>query len=255
MSTSAQHPDGLANSSGLVGKRLMMHPYAAVVGTFDDPIGTTQGAYGQLIYSLQFYETDASRGFLRGAKWNLMPTGGPIAMMRPFPWGDSSGMWGEGFHDTVRSRLNHSVNWGITCEDLPEERNQVQLSDTKVDSYGLPAAKVVYETSENSRSMLEFHTARAKESLLASGASSVSIAPQVRETGWHLLETTTMGESASTSVTDGYGVTHEVPNLVIADGSTWPTSAGMNPTATVAAMALRTAEHLIRNRSLQEVSA
>lgn len=255
MSASAQHPDGLANSSGLVGKRLMMHPYAAVVGTFDDPIGTTQGAYGQLIYSLQFYETDVNRGFVRGAKWNLMPTGGPIAMMRPFPWGDSSRMWGENFHRTVRSRLNHSVNWGITCEDLPEEKNQVQLSDTMVDSYGLPAAKIVYETSENSRRMLEFHTARAEESLRASGASSVSIAPQVRETGWHLLGTTTMGDSASTSVTDGYGITHDVPNLVIADGSTWPTSAGMNPTATVAAMALRTADHLIRNRTMLEVSA
>ena len=255
MSADQRHPDGLANSSGLVGKRLMMHPYAAVVGTFDEPIGTTQGAYGQLIYSLEFYETDTSRGFVRGAKWNLMPTGGPIAMMRSFPWGDSSGMWGEGFQETVQSRLNHSVNWGITCEDLPDERNQVQLSDVEVDAYGLPAAKIVYETSKNSRRMLEFHTARAQESLLAAGATSVNVAPQVRETGWHLLGTTTMGDDASSSVVDGYGVSHDVPNLVVVDGSTWPTSAGMNPTATVVAMALRTADHLIANRANLEVSA
>ncbi|GGU47189.1 GMC family oxidoreductase [Nocardioides albus] len=255
MSADARHPDGLANSSGLVGKRLMMHPYAAVVGMFDDPIGTTQGIYGQLVYSLEFYETDPSRGFVRGAKWNLMPTGGPIAMMRPFPWGDNSDMWGEPFHRTVKTRLNHSITWGITCEDLPEERNQVLLSDQETDAYGLPAARIVYQTSDNSRRMLDFMSARAQESLIASGASSVSVAPQVRETGWHLLGTTTMGVDPKTSVVNGYGVTHDIPNLVVADGSTWPTSAGMNPTATVVAMALRTAEHLVSGRSHQEVPA
>ncbi|MCW3001372.1 MAG: oxidoreductase [Conexibacter sp.] len=254
-SASAAHPEGLANSSGLVGKRLMMHPFAAAVGIFDDPLETTQGAYGQLLYSLEFYETDESRGFVRGAKWNLMPTGGPIAMMRPFPWGGSDDLWGEGFHRTVGERLGHSATWGIIAEDLPDESNQVSLDPTLKDAHGIPAPKITYETSDNSTKMLEFHVERAKESLQAAGATQVVVAPQIRETGWHLLGTAKMGDNPADSVVDGYGRAHDVPNLYVMDGSTWPTSAGMNPTATIVAMTLRNVEHLIAGRRNQEVAA
>lgn len=249
MSANAQHPDGLANSSGLVGKRLMMHPYSAVVGTFEDEIGTLQGAYGHLLYSLEFYETDESRGFVRGAKWGLMPTGGPMEMTKSFPWGNNHQLWGTNFNDTVRQRLNHSATWGIIAEDLPEDSNTVELSDTSVDRHGLPAVKINYQTSENSSRLLDFHVERAKESLLAAGASQVSVAPHIRETGWHLLGTATMGKSADTSVVNHLGEAHDVPNLFVIDGSVWPTSAGVNPTATVVAMAMRTAEAIVSERT------
>ena len=67
------HPDGLANSSGLVGKRLMMHPFANVAGLFEEPLMSWQGQFGDLIESLEFYETDEKRGFVRGARWGLAP--------------------------------------------------------------------------------------------------------------------------------------------------------------------------------------
>lgn len=249
MSANAQHPDGLANSSGLVGKRLMMHPYSAVVGTFEDEIDTTQGAYGHLLYSMEFYETDESRGFVRGAKWGLMPTGGPMEMTRSFPWGENQDLWGPQFNETIRERLNHSATWGIIAEDLPEEHNRVELSSTLVDEHGLPAPKIVYETSENSRRLLAFHVERAKESMLAAGAKQITVAPHIRNTGWHLLGTTKMGTTSEDSVVDHSGRAHTVPNLYVVDGSTWPTSAGVNPTATVVAMALRTAEMIIAGRT------
>ena len=69
LSASPTHPDGLANSSGLVGKRLMMHPFANVAGLFEDPLMSWQGQFGDLIESLEFYETDERRGFVRGARW------------------------------------------------------------------------------------------------------------------------------------------------------------------------------------------
>jgi choline dehydrogenase-like flavoprotein len=81
------------------------------------------------------------------------------------------------------------------------------------------------------------------------------IAPQIRATGWHLLGTAVMGEDPPTSVVDGFGRSHDVPNLFVFDGSTWPTSSGMNPTATIAAMALRSAEHLIESRRTLRVAA
>jgi choline dehydrogenase-like flavoprotein len=99
---------------------------------------------------------------------------------------------------------------------------------------------------------MKFHLARAKESLEAAGASEVVIAPLIRETGWHILGTCKMGTDLQTSVVDAWGRCHDVPNLFIYDGSIWPTSSGMNPTATIAAMALWCAEHLVEQRREQK---
>ena len=86
-SATDRYPDGLANSSGLVGKRLMMHPFGTVVGLFDEDLKSWEGPWGQSIHCLEFYETDARRGFVRGAKWGLQPTGGPVSMTRTYPFG------------------------------------------------------------------------------------------------------------------------------------------------------------------------
>ena len=118
-SVSKAHPEGLANSSGLVGRNLMMHPYAAVVGYFDDPLESWMGPAGQAIQSMQFYETDEARGFVRGAKWNAMPTGGPLGMRAVHGGGPLEAAWGESFHRGTARRLGRSFEWGIIAEDLP----------------------------------------------------------------------------------------------------------------------------------------
>ena len=64
-----------------------------------------------------------------------------------------------------------------------------------------------------------------------------------------------MGSDPTTSVVDGYGRAHDVPNLYLIDGSVFPTSSGVNPTATITASALRSVEHLIEDARLQEVPA
>jgi choline dehydrogenase-like flavoprotein len=245
----------LGNSSGLVGKRLMMHPFGTVVGVFDEDFRAWQGPWGQFIHSLAFYETDADRGFVRGAKWGLQPTGGPFSMTSAYPWGAENAIWGEGFQDAVRSRLGHSTMWGIIAEDLPEESNRVVLDPIGTDEQGVPGAKIEYRLSENSRRLVEFHQARAQESLLAAGAIETVVAPFIRATGWHLLGTAVMGEDPATSVVDPQGRVHDVPNLYVFDGSVWPTSAGMNPTATIAALALRFTDQLIEARREQRVAA
>lgn len=252
-SASATCPDGLANSSGLVGTRLMLHPFGTVVGLFDDDLGSTHGLWGQHIHCLEFYETDASRGFVRGAKWGLQPTGGPLSMTRGYPWGDANAIWGPDFHRELRKRLGHSSMWGIIAEDLPEARNRVVLDPMLKDANGIPAPKLIYRMSDNSHRLLAFHLARAKESLEAAGANEVVIAPLIRETGWHILGTCKMGTDPATSVVNPWGRCHDVPNLFIYDGSIWPTSSGMNPTATIAALALWCAEHLVAARRTQKV--
>ena len=134
----------------------MMHPFATVVGLFDEELGSTHGPWGQHLHCLEFYETDASRGFVRGAKWGLQPTGGPVSMTRAYPWGDNA-IWGVGFHDGIRKRLGRTAMWGIIAEDLPDEANRVVLDPKRTDSDGIPAPKIIYRTSEQSHRLLDFH--------------------------------------------------------------------------------------------------
>lgn len=251
-SASSTHPDGLANSSGMVGKRLMMHPYSVVVGLFDDFFEGWQGPYGQRAYSLEFQETHPDRDFIRGAKWQLMGTGGPLAATGSWPFNGIT--WGEGIHKEVNKRFGHSAEWSIIAEDLPNEGNTVTLDTTLTDSDGLPAPRLRYRTSDNTLRLLDFNQKQAEISMKEAGAYETIVASVVRETGWHLLGTATMGTDPTRSVVDGYGRAHDVRNLFIVDGSVMPTSGCVNPTGTVAALALRTTEHAIETAREQQVS-
>jgi choline dehydrogenase-like flavoprotein len=254
LSASTAFPDGLANSSGLVGRRLMMHPFAVVTGMFERFLETWRGNVGSRIHCLEFYETHKDRGFVRGAKWSLAPsTGGPMSAAMPARAG--SAVWGPEHHRHVRDRFGHCLSWGIFGEDLPDERNRVELDPEHVDGAGLPGAKVAYATSENSRRLLDFHVERATESMLEAGAVRVESLTMMRNAGWHLLGTARMGNDPATSVVDPWGKTHDIDNLYIVDGSVFVTSGGVNPTNTISSLALRFADGLVERRASQRVPA
>jgi choline dehydrogenase-like flavoprotein len=254
-SKSSKFADGLANSSGLVGKNLMMHPYAAVTGYFDEPLESWLGPAGQTIQSMQFYETDASRGFVRGAKWQVMPSGGPLGMRAAYGGKPLDEAWGSSLHRNTAKVFGRSFEWGIIAEDLPDEENRVVLHETLTDSDGIPAPKLIYKNSENTKRLIDFHLERAKEAMRAAGAVDMSVTPLMRDCGWHLMGTCRMGNDPSRSVVNQYGRSHDVENLFIYDGSVFVTSSGFNPTGTIAAVALRSVKHLIENRRNQEVAA
>lgn len=248
MSATEKFPTGLANSSDLVGRRLMMHPFVTSVGLFEEDLESWRGVYGQHVHVMEFYESQPDRGFVRGAKWGIMPTGSPLSTVMPGLWGESDDIWGENFHDTLRKRFSHSVFIGAVCEDLPEPTNRVTLSDSAMDSSGLPAPKITYSTSANSRQMAQFQMERSRELLKEMGAYDIT--SQITEySGWHLLGTTKMGLDPSDSVVNQWGQTHDIENLFVFDGSVFPTSSGVNPTGTIAANALRCAEHLVESIS------
>jgi len=249
MSSSSSHPDGLANSSGLVGKRLMMHPFANVTGLFDDDLESWQGHFGCSIESFQFYETDERRGFVRGAKWGLAPTGGPVNAALPSRAGEQ--VWGDEHHRHVRRRLGRGASWGLFGEDLPDEANQVVLSASETDSSGLPVPELHYSVSDNSRRLLDFHIERSSESLLEAGAHTIEVDQLMRYSGWHLLGTARMGTDRTTSVVDEWNRSHDVANLFVVDGSCFVTSGGVNPTSTICALALRAADHIVETRHEQ----
>lgn len=240
---------GLATRSGLVGRNLMTHPFATVTGVFEDWLESWVGPAGQILTSLQFYESDPARGFLRGAKWNCMAAGGPQSFRAGYGNGPLTDAWGANFHARTRKSFGRSFEWGIIGEDLPDPDNRVLLSDSLTDSDDLPAPRIDYRVSENTRRLLDFHIARAREAMEASGAVEITETSLIRDCGWHLMGTAVMGDDPETSVTDEYGAVHDVPGLWIMDGSTFPTSSGMNPTATIMAVAARSILNLIETRA------
>lgn len=249
LSQSKRFPNGLANSSGLVGRRLMFHPYSAALGEFDEDLKSWRGPYGQIIETYQFYETDKSRGFVRGAKWGILPNGGPlgvssIAGAKVFEDNSLDSSWGESLHRNVAARLGRCIVVSVIGEDLPYEENRVVLDEKLKDSDGIPAPKIIYKIDDNSRKLLKFHEARAVEFLEAAGAHETSIVHQMRDSGWHLLGTATMGDDPSRSVVNRWNRTHDVPNLFIVDGSVFTTSGGVNPTASIMTLSLRAARYI-----------
>ncbi|MYE97907.1 MAG: GMC family oxidoreductase, partial [Acidimicrobiaceae bacterium] len=217
LSASPRFPDGLANSSGLVGRRLMQHPYRTVTAVCEDFLDSWQGPWGQSIYSLEFAETHPDRDFVRGAKWMVMPHGGPMFASAEYQEAHRDegfdAVWGPAFHRAAAEVFGRAFTWGIQAEDLPEDANRVVLDPAVCDSSGLPAARIEYRVSENTRRMLDFNVARAVEAAEAAGAVSTYVR-DIWPTGiGHVLGTTRMGDDPRCSVVDRWCRAHDVANL------------------------------------------
>ncbi len=242
MSTSAQFPDGLANSSGMVGKNLMTHVQTMVIGRFEDRIDAHQGAWGGSVTSRQFYDGDPEGDFKRGFMLAAMRGYSPLTTaLQVVPWG-------PGHHETLERHLNHEGVIWVCGDDEPEQSNYVDLDWDSPDGYGLPGVSTHYTLSDNSLAMSGQMVRRATQLCEAAGADSVRDLGFDTLLGWHLLGTVCMGEDPETSVVDSSNRTHDVPNLYVVDGSSFPTGAAVNPTNTVQALALRTADQIVARR-------
>ena len=247
-STSPRFPNGLANDSGLVGRNLMFHPVAFVSGVFPERVNGYRGPDGLLLHCQEFYETDRSRGFVRGLQLQFARDVGPLGAALGTFTGQSV-PWGADHHRTWRERFGHALTVAVMVEDLPELHNRVTLDPVLRDGHGIAAPRIEYTLSENSQRALDFGVARATEIFEAAGAHTVFTQSPLRNSGWHLMGTARMGDDPQHSVTDRWGRTHDVPNLFIVDGSLFVTCAPINPTSTIQALALRTAAWLAGNFS------
>ena len=245
-SVSPRFPDGLANSSGLVGRNLMFHPYASITGVFDEPLDGHMGPIGCCVWSQEFYETDPARDFLRGYTMEITRGRGPVMTAVA---GLRTGRipWGADHHEAFAGLFLRTAGMVMICEDLPELHNTVTLDPLLTDSDGIPAPKISYTLSDNSRRMLEHAIARGTEVLRAAGAREVFSEAPMRAAGWHLMGTARMGTDPATSVVNHWGRAHDVRNLFIVDGSIFVTSAGVNPTSTIQALALYIADAMKKN--------
>ncbi len=233
-----QYPDGLANSSGLVGKYVMPHSGHDVYAKFDEPIRLYKGT-PVLAVSQDFYETDPNRDFVRGYSLNAHGSR-PVSMASMAA--TNAGLWGKDLHDIMRD-YNYYARITLVGEVLPARENSVTLSDEK-DEYGIPRAQVYFSYGENDRKLIAHGVETCNQILEAAGGKRAFVVPDSA----HLMGGCRMGKDPKHSVVNEYCQSHDLPNLYICDASVFVTSGGGNPTETVMAIASRTADHLIRQR-------
>ena len=237
-SQSGRFPNGLANGNGLVGTHLMFHPYAMITGVFDDQLDGHKGPLGCIIMSQEFYESDPSRGFVRGYTLQMARSSGPLNTALGGLGAHGTIPWGESHHSTFTERHGRTATLCVIGDDLPEAHNRVTLDPELTDGDGIPAPKISYTLSENSRSLLDHAIARSGEAFEAAGAHQVLANPLMHRAGWHLMGTARMGTDPEGSVVDSGGRSHEVGNLYVIDGSILTTGGAVNPTSTIQALAL-----------------
>ncbi|KEO52351.1 GMC family oxidoreductase [Thioclava indica] len=240
-SKSPLFPDGLANSSGQVGKNLMFHPLTGVSGVFDEPMQGHEGPMACALLSQEFYETDAARGFVRGYGLHSGRSTTPMTFALGGYGIDNSIPWGPEHREVMDHVYPYLASLTVVAEDLAEEENRVELDPDLTDSDGMPAPKIHYRLGDNTRKMLAHGQERATELLTAAGARRILRKSNDEvwwRAGWHQLGTCRMGTDPETSVVNGWGRSHDVKNLFIVDGSIFVTAGAVNPTSTIQALAL-----------------
>jgi choline dehydrogenase-like flavoprotein len=235
MSANDAFPDGLANSSGLVGKYLTVQGNQAVWGQMDEEIRSYKGP-PSLAITEHFNYHDEGKDFHGGYCWMSQ---GPL----PTLWGGTlagdRGLWGEALIAEMQ-RYNHSVGLKVVSEYMPQERNTVTLAD-ETDQYGLPIARVTYSWCENDKAMNRHALREMRASLEGAGARELW---DQQDDTCHLNGTARMGSDPRTSVVNADCRSWDIPNLWICDGSVFPTVGGVNPSLTIQAIALRTADRI-----------
>jgi choline dehydrogenase-like flavoprotein len=245
LSKSSQFPNGLANSSGVVGKYLMWGSNASAHGIFEHELNEFKSV--QATRSVEdYYESDPKRGFYGGgridARYGFMgPIGFALGGLPP-----DAPRWGSGFKKAARE-FNHTVTLQAFATSLPLETNNITLDPEVKDAWGLPAMRVTYRDHPDGLKTKAFFRDRALEILDAAGATK-KWAGAVGETrsGGHLMGTCRMGNDPKTSVVDKFNRAHDVPNLFIVDGSSFVTSGRNHPTCTIEALAYRAADNILR---------
>jgi choline dehydrogenase-like flavoprotein len=240
-SSTSRFPNGLANSSGAVGKYLMFNTYFGINAQFEHPLNEFKSVQNTRMV-MDFYETDPKRGFYGGggidARFGKYPITFALGGLPP-----DAPTWGEGFARGLAEQYTRSMFFGTHGTSLPLETNSVSLDPALKDDWGLPAMRVTYNDHPDDLKNAEFLESRAREIAEAAGARKAWPEPvQPQSQSVHLLGTCRMGSDPHTSVIDKFHRTHDVPNLFICDGSSLVSSTRGQPTETISALAFRAGE-------------
>jgi choline dehydrogenase-like flavoprotein len=244
LSANNAFPNGLANSSGLVGKYLMPNSSAIAYGVFDEPLNDYKGYAVSRVFH-DFYELDAKKlGFCGGggldARFDFTPVA--FAMNGLAPGTPSRG---TEFKKALQQNFTRTMEIFCHATSLPVATNNFSLDPDVKDAWGLPALRMTFKDHPNDLKMVAWMADRAMEVLEAAGAKT-KWHPPITEQRFavHLLGTCRMGNDAKSSVINPDHRTHDVPNLFLCDGSSLVTSGRGQPTMTIQALAYRAADRI-----------
>jgi len=241
-SADSNHPNGLANGSGTLGRYLMCHAAVSISGLFNEEMQNFLGATGgQLICQDAFGKQSDPAGAFGSRQWEMGLALKPndllgIAMTRP-------DIFGAHLHGFMLDSAHHMGAMVGVCEDEALPQNRIELASEK-DKFGYPLAKIVYETSAEGRKLWQTAAAEGVKIFKAAGARESWHGPQG---GQHIMGGTIMGTDPSNSVLNSAGQAHEVGNLFVAGPGVFPTSSAANSTFTAKAVALKSAKYMVEN--------
>ena len=244
LSASNMFKDGLANSSGQVGRNYMRHMTGSVYAMFKEPVHMYRGTTMAGIIRDEAVH-DTKRGFAGGYELETLSLGIPFmaAFLNP-------GGWGSEFTEYM-DNYTHLAGMWLVGEDMPRETNRVTLNASVKDKWGNAAPNVHFDDHENDIAMREHAFRQGQRVYEAAGAIKSFRTPPYPST--HNLGTCRMGASAKDSVCNAFGQSHDIVNLFISDGSQFTTGGAENPTLTIVALAIRQAEYIAKQMSARAI--
>jgi glucoside 3-dehydrogenase (cytochrome c) catalytic subunit len=245
-SKSARHPQGMGNSSGLLGCHLSEHAMGprgsgfipqriGTEATLDDGRPVTP-------YVPRFRNVkDKHPDFIRGYHFQ----GGGGAYEYPGMAHDLPG-FGKAFKSSVRKYYPALISLGGFGEVLPRKENRVSLDAEVKDAWGIPVLRFDYTFGDNEKKMAKDMGDSVEEMLRAAGAENIKVDRELLPPGWsiHEIGTARMGDEAKTSVTDRWCRLHDVPNVYMADAAPFVSGGTQNTTWSILAMCWRTMDYL-----------
>ena len=242
-SKSNRFPDGLANSSGMVGKNLMTNGNVSTQGEFEHEVHAHKGPVVTRI-TQEPYELDPALNLIGGGGYDFRMS--VPALMWTLGMPEEGPQWGSAFKQRMRPWFNNSIECLGHTTQLPVATNTVELDPELKDAWGVPAMRVTFKEHEHDMRLYKHFQDKGRELLTAAGATKVHFG-KINDTpgsAVHLLGTARMGNDPKSSVVDKYHRAHDVKNLFIVDGSSFVTSGRGQPTMTIQTLAFRAADHI-----------
>ena len=235
LSASNMFKDGLANSSGQVGRNYMRHMTGSVYAAFKEPVHMYRGTTMAGIVRDEARH-DTRRGFAGGYELETISLGLPFmaAFLNPGGWGADFAWWMDHYQSLAGM-------W-LVGEDMARETNRVTLNTNVKDQFGNYVPNVHFDDHENDVAMRNHAFTQAERIYAAAGAIKTFRTPPYPST--HNLGTARMSTRAQDGVCNKWGQTHDIPNLFISDGSQFTSGGSENPTLTIVALAIRQADYI-----------
>lgn len=237
-------PNGLANSSGVLGKYFMDHANtlaaAAVVPGFEDSYYDGNRPTGIVVARFRNIKPEEQLEFTRGYSYQ----GG--AFRQTWVRGKRMAGLGKGYKNELRKPGPWVFALTVFAESIPRESNRISLSDKK-DQYGIPQVQIDFKHGDNERAALADAAAEAKKMLALIGGHVVasSTEPGLGGTSVHEMGGARMGKDPHTSVLNKYNQAHDVTNLFVTDGAAMASSACQNPSLTYMALTARAVDYAV----------